>query len=321
MISPFEASGFTPRENSYCDLAIYRRDAVTAIVMTKCKGDKKAFRQASNQIDRRMLEELLAAFLECEQDPDCQAIILGSNHRVAFSRGAGIELLDGVDTETCRLFIEKAQGLLLTMQHLAKPIIAAIGGLALGGGLELAMGCDRRVAGDRENVVLGQPEALLGIIPAMGGTQNLPRLVGMDKAMEIMAEARADITSAEALACGLVDQVVPEDQLVDAAFTLAASDPAKRGIEGLDRLPEIDAAAVRRKIEAFLVDHPLEIGGRVAPLSKAMLELISAETAPERYLDGLVYERELFCYLQQTEDFREGIRALTEERPPVFEGR
>ena len=321
MTGIFEEGGFVPLENAYKDLEIYRREGVTLIAMTKFKGEKKAFRQASNQIDPRMIEELCAAFKECELRSDCAAIVLGSSHRVAFSRGAGIELLDGVDAATCRLFITKAQALVLEIQRLPKPVIAAIGGLTLGGGLELAMACDRRVAGDRENVVFGQPEALLGIIPAMGGTQNLPRLVGMEKAMRIMMDARADVTPAEALECGLVDRVVAAAARVAEAFRLAASGPAKREVQGLEGIPETTAEAIRGEVGTFLATHPLRTGLRVAPLSRALLTLIADRTAPDRYLDGLLYEREVFGFLQQTEDFREGVAALIEERPPEFKGR
>ncbi len=321
MIDPFEQGGFVLQENTFNDLDIYRREAVGLIAMAKFKGNKKAFRQASNQIDPRMIEELLTAFREMEQRPDCTAVILASSHRVAFSRGAGIELLEGGDTATCRLFIDKAQALVLAVQRLAKPVIAAVGGLALGGGLELAMACDWRVSGDRENVVFGQPEAVLGIIPAMGGTQNLPRLVGMEKATDIMANARPDVTPAEALDCGLVDRVVPEDRLVEEAFALAASVPSRRAVEGLDLPPDTTPEAIRGEIGTYLAQHPLESGGRVAPLSKALLAFVAEKTAPGRYLDGLLYEREVFSFLQQTADFCEGVRALVEERPPVFEGR
>ncbi len=321
MISPFERSGFVLQESTYCDLEMYRRNAVGLIAMTKFKGDKKAFRQASNQIDPRMIEELLAAFREWEQRPDCAAVVLASSHRVAFSRGAGIELLQGADTETCRLFIDKAQALVLAVQRLTKPVIAAIGGLALGGGLELAMACDRRVSGDRENVVFGQPEALLGIIPAMGGTQNLPRLVGMERAMDIMLNARSDVSPAEGLSCGLVDKVVPEEQLVEEAFAVAASVPAKRVAEGFNLPAETTTELIRGEIDEFLAEHPPESGGKVAPLSKALLTFIADKTLPGLYMDGLLYEREVFSFLQQTADFREGVKALVEERPPLFEGR
>ncbi len=321
MMTPFEASGFTLEPTDYCDLNLYRRDTVGLIAMTKFKDNKKAFRQASNQIDARMIEELGVAFRVLAARPDCDAIILASSHRVVFSRGAGIELLAGADSATCRRFIDKAQELVLTVQRLGKPVIAAINGLALGGGAELAMACDWRVAGDRENVMLGQPEAHLGVIPAMGGTQNLPRLVGLDKASHILLNARPDVAAAEALECGLVDRVVAEPELFAKAFEFATAEPPKRRVPGLDRAPGLTPETARDQIMTFLADRPLRQTGSTAPLAAALLDFLAGRTAPERYADGLLYEKEIFVFLQRTEDFAEGVRALVEERPPTFTGR
>jgi enoyl-CoA hydratase/carnithine racemase len=322
MITPFEANGFTLQESPYSDLEIYRREGVALIAMTKFKADKKAFRQASNQIDPRMIAELLSAFSAAAVDRDCRAVILASSHRVVFSRGAGIELLAGVDGATCRRFIEQAQRLVLSIQGQTTPVVAAINGLALGGGLELAMACDWRIAADRENVVLGQPEAHLGVIPGMGGTQNLPRLVGVEKATDILLNARADVTAAEALACGLVDQVVPEDELFEQAFGFAASAPAKRRVANIDRAAQLKPRTVRDEIEAFLAAHPADVSqGATAPLARSLLTFLAGRTDPKRYADGLLYEKEIFAFLQQTEDFAEGVRALVEERSPVFKAR
>jgi enoyl-CoA hydratase len=150
-------------------------------------------------------------------DDDVKAVVVTGSDR-AFAAGADIdEFGDGEAARQIGIAFREAFDAIAAMP---RPVIAAIGGYALGGGLELAMACDLRVAGERARV--GQPEILLGIIPGAGGTQRLPRLVGAARAKELVWSGR-QVKSEEARAIGLVDRVVPDDEVVDAARTWAAA--------------------------------------------------------------------------------------------------
>ncbi len=321
MISLFEKNGFVPEECTYSDLDIFRRGNVLLISMKKFKEDKKASRIAANHFDRNMMIELNKAFSSFETDKDIKSIILASGHKVAFSRGARIELLLEISTEEIVLFIEGAQNFLLQVQQYSKPVIAAISGLALGGGLELAMGCDYRISSNRENVIMGLPETSLGIIPAMGGTQNLSRIIGREKAFDIITEANVEITPQKALDWGLVDMVVDEDSFVNEAFRIANTmNLEKHGITG--KVTKTNEE-IRSEIDKYLKETKIEVnpGERTAPLARSLVSFIFSKTSAENYLEGLLYEKEVFVYLSGTSDCREGITALNEERTPVFRGK
>jgi len=321
MISLFEKNGFIPEKCTYSDLDIFRRGNVLLISMKKFKKDKKASRIAANHFDRNMLIELNNAFSSFETDKDIKSIILASGHKVAFSRGARIELLLELSTEEIVLFIEGAQKFLLQVQQYSKPVIAAISGLALGGGLELAMGCDYRISSDRENVIMGLPETFLGIIPAMGGTQNLPGLIGREKAFNIITEANVEITPRKALDWGLVDAVVDEDSLVDEAFRIANTMNIKK--HGITGKVIKTGKEIQSEIDNYLKETKIEVNPRekTAPLARSLVSFIFSKTSSENYLEALLYEKEIFVYLSGTSDCREGITALNEERAPVFRGK
>ncbi len=323
MISIFEKSNFELLENDYKDLEIFKRENVILISMKKNKHDKKAFRQASNHLDAGMIDELQAVLKAYGSDNNIKAIILSSSHKVAFSRGAKIEILMGASTEQCRNFIQGGQDLLLEIQRYPKPVIAAITGLTLGGGLELVLGCDYRICSTRENVIFGAPEASLGIIPGMGGTQNLPRLIDRKKAFNIISEARTDITPEEAKELGLVDSTAPPNELVEEAFKLASKDNLKKTYKVQEIESGLTNSKILTEIEAFLEKQTIICNpdDAAAPLSKALATFIFENTSADNYSDGLRYEREVLCYLQKTADCQEGLKALTEERPAVFQGK
>ncbi|MBI1991927.1 MAG: enoyl-CoA hydratase/isomerase family protein, partial [Candidatus Omnitrophica bacterium] len=163
---------------------------------------------------------------------------------------------------------------------LSKPVIAAINGVCLGGGCELAMACHIRISGDRAR--FGQPEINLGIIPGWGGTQRLPRLIGRAKAIEWILTGDM-VTAQEALRLGLVNHVVPQDQVLKAAKDLARKIASKGGVA---------AAQALRAIELGM-DRPLE--------------------------EGLAAEAEAFRQVSATGDSKEGIRAFLEKRQPKFQ--
>ncbi|MFC1576747.1 enoyl-CoA hydratase/isomerase family protein [Candidatus Omnitrophota bacterium] len=323
MTNIFEESGFSLLDSGYKDIEAYRKKDVLLITLAKFKGSKKAFRQASNHLDSGLLSELSDAFATLAGKDDVFSVILTSSHKVAFSRGAKIELLAEATTEQSRLFIEEAQKILLQIQRFNKPTVAAINGLAFGGGLELVMACDHRISSDRENVILGLPEASLGVIPGMGGTQNLPRLVGMDRAQDMIMNARMDINAQTAKEYGLVDKIVPSEKLIEEAFIFAADRSLKKKASiDLDKIT-VSEPSVRDEIKDYLKDRKIEAaaGQKAAPVARALLTFLFEKAAGHTYLDGLRYEQEVFCYLQQTADCKEGIKALTEERPPVFQGK
>ena len=174
------------------------------------------------------------------------------------------------------------QAVITKIQRLGKPVIAAINGVCLGGGNELAMACHLRIAGDRAR--FGQPEITLGIIPGFGGTQRLPRLIGKAKATELILTGDL-ITAQEAYRLGLVNQVVPQDQVLKVAKDLARKIAAK----GL--------VAIRLALQAIEEGY----GG---PLD-----------------DGLALEARLFGHVAETEDCKEGVKAFLEKRQPQFRDR
>ena len=171
------------------------------------------------------------------------------------------------------------QSIFLKLQRLGKPVIAAINGVCLGGGLELAMSCHLRITGDRAR--FGQPEVSLGIIPGWGGTQRLPRLIGKAKAIEWILTGDV-YTAQEAFRLGLVNHVVPQDQVLKTAKDVARKIVGKGGVAIAQALHAIETG----------LDGPLE--------------------------QGLAKEAEAFGRVSVSADSREGVKAFLEKRQPQF---
>lgn len=241
--------------------------------------NRERVRNALNQATIAEIQTALRAF---EADSSQRvAIITGAGDR-AFAAGADIteiRVLPGADA--ARRFSEAAHDLGLFMHQMAKPIIAAINGYALGGGLELAMSCDVRIAA--ETAMFGQPEINLGIIPGWGGTQRLPRLIG-PSAARLLCMTGDMITAAEALRLGLVERVVPAASLMDEARTLAMKIASKAPLA---------IAAIKQAINRGL-DMPLA--------------------------EGCMYEAALFGAVAATDDAKEGTSAFLEKRQPTWKG-
>jgi enoyl-CoA hydratase/carnithine racemase len=192
-----------------------------------------------NPLSQAALAALAATADQLRVDDAVKAVVVTGAGDKAFAAGADIKEFG--DQDTARTIASGFRRAFDAVAAIPRPVIAAIRGYALGGGLELALACDFRVAGERSR--LGQPEVLLGIIPGAGGTQRLPRLVGPAQAKRIIFTGH-QVHGPEALAIGLVDQVVPDHEVVDAALhwaeTLAtgavvAMGLAKRAIDqGLD---------------------------------------------------------------------------------------
>lgn len=235
-----------------------------------------------NALSREMLDRLMDAFSRIEHEPEVRAVLLTSASDRAFCAGTDIVELAGLDEDGARRASERGQEICARIEHCRVPVIAAVNGVAAGGGLELALACHLRIASTDAQFSL--PETKLGIIPAYGGTQRLARIVGEGRALGMMLAG--EIVSAEgAQAMGLVNRVTSPDQLFSEAEALA------REIMGLAPL------AIRACLHA--VTRGLEL-----PLE-----------------EGLALEAELFSHLFSTEDMREGTSAFLEKRAPVFRGK
>lgn len=235
-----------------------------------------------NAFDSALRAELSACVRELADARDVRAVVLYGGERL-FAAGADIKALAGMGPEEVRGWNRALQRTFDEVARLPMPVVAAITGYALGGGMELALAADYRVAAD--DAVLGQPEVQLGIMPGSGGTQRLTRLIGPSRAKNLLMTGRR-IAADEALRLGLVDEVVPAGSAFDAALSYAR------------RLAEGPAAALEAIKES--VDHGADMG-------------ISA---------GLALERSLFTGVFGTADATTGIRSFLEHGPghARFEG-
>ena len=199
-------------------------------------------RPPMNALSFQVQEEIRQAATEASQRDDVRAVVLYGGPKV-FAAGADIKEMAQASYQDMVARSYGLQASFTAVARIPKPTIAAITGYALGGGCELALCCDLRVAG--ENAKLGQPEIQLGIIPGAGGTQRLPRLVGPARAKELIFSGRF-VSAEEALHIGLVDRVVPDDEVYSAAMDMAekfARGPAyalRAAKEAIDRGLEVD---------------------------------------------------------------------------------
>ena len=173
--------------------------------------------EALNALNLDVLAELEQIVSRAEKDQDVYVVVITGAGR-SFVAGADIAQMKDLTANEAREFGEFGNRVFLKIESLTKPVIAAINGFALGGGCELAMSCDIRVASDKAK--FGQPEVGLGITPGFGGTQRFPRIVGLSKAKELILTAQT-IGADEALRIGLVSQVVPGEELMAKALELA----------------------------------------------------------------------------------------------------
>jgi enoyl-CoA hydratase/carnithine racemase len=236
-----------------------------------------------NALNFQLQAEIAAAAAQVSQDNAIRAAILYGGERV-FAAGADIKEMAPLSAAEMSNWAAALQGALNDVADIPKPVVAAITGYALGGGLELALCADFRVLG--ESAKVGQPEILLGVIPGAGGTQRLPRLIGPARAKDLIFTGR-HVGAAEALAIGLADQVVP-----DAEVYQAAKDMVARYAAGPALALSAAKQAVNRGLEVDLAT-------------------------------GLEIERLHFASLFATEDQKSGMRSFMENGPgkAVFEGR
>ena len=262
----------TVASGEYVKVAIEDRVAVVTID-----------RRPVNALNRQTLEELGQAMDLVAEDASVKTVVITGGGSLAFVAGADVKEVSQLGSlEAAKAMAALGQSVFLKIQRLPKPVIAAINGVCLGGGCELAMACHLRISGDRAR--FGQPEINLGIIPGWGGTQRLPRLIGRAKATEWILTGDM-VTAQEALRLGLVNQIVPQDQVLKAAKDLARKIASK------------GAAAIRESLRA--IEEGLGL-----PLEQ-----------------GLAREADAFGRIAGTEDCREGVSAFLEKRQPQFKDR
>ena len=173
--------------------------------------------EALNALNSQVLSDLDEAITKVENDDEVFAVILTGAGR-SFVAGADIGEMVNFSARDGKKFGVHGGGVFLRLENMSKPVIAAVNGFALGGGCELAMSCDIRLASEKAK--FGQPEVGLGITPGFGGTQRLPRIVGVSKAMELILTAKV-IGAAEAKTIGLVSEVYPPEELMGKAMEMA----------------------------------------------------------------------------------------------------
>ncbi len=235
-----------------------------------------------NALNAATMGELSRAFLSFKDDDSVRVVIIAGAGEKAFIAGADINEL-AVQTPTgAKELAQRGQALFDLIENLGKPVIAAIGGFAVGGGCELAMACTLRLASDSAS--LGQPEVNLGLIPGYGGSQRLPRLVGKGVALDLLLSGR-QVKADEAFQIGLVNRIVPSAELLNEAKLLA---------EVLAKQPPLSIKYILEAVNLG-VEMPLDQGQSV-----------------ESILFGLV---------ASTEDMREGTQAFLEKRKAKFQGR
>ncbi|KOP83661.1 enoyl-CoA hydratase [Cytobacillus solani] len=239
-------------------------------------------RPPANALSSGVLKELSAVLDEVESNDEIRVVLIQGEGRF-FSAGADIKEFTTIETgDAFAKLSTYGQDLFERMERFPKPIIAAIHGAALGGGLELAMGCHFRLVAD--NAKLGLPELQLGLIPGFAGTQRLPRYVGAARAAEMLFTSEP-ITGLEAVQYGLANHAYPESELLENAYKLA------------------------KKI------------AKKSPVSiKAAIELLNYSKT-DKFLDGVKKEAELFGEVFVSNDGKEGISAFIEKREPKFTGK
>jgi enoyl-CoA hydratase len=256
------------------NLLIERDGAIAVVTINRPK--------VLNALNRQTFDELRRLILELKSDGSVRVIIITGAGEKSFVAGADINELAELSATSARELALAGQHVLDLIEHLGKPVIAAINGYALGGGCELAMACTIRMAADTAR--LGQPEIALGLIPGYAGTQRLTRLTGKGRAAEIILSG-TPIDAAEAHRIGLVNRVVPASTLMDEAKKLAL------------------ALAAQPPIAVQYILSAINMGSEMP------------------FAEGCVYEATLFGLVSATDDMREGTRAFLEKRKPLFKGK
>ena len=267
------SEGFEKVMSEVENIRVERDGNIVVITMNRPK--------ALNALNDQTLEELDRVFTCLEEEREVLGVIITGEGK-GFVAGADISQMQSYGSEEGRNYANRAQTLFNKIEALEKPVIAAVNGYALGGGCELSMSCDIRIAS--EKAIFGQPEANLGVIPCFGGTQRLPRLVGTGIAKELIYTGR-QVKADEAKAIGLVNKVVPAESLLDEAKAMLAV---------------ITATA------------PMAIRYSKVAINRGMDVDLRA---------GLELEKDLAAITFGTEDKQEGMDAFLAKRPAEFHNR
>ncbi|GEB33093.1 enoyl-CoA hydratase-related protein [Brevibacillus parabrevis] len=252
----------------------YRKDGLVGVV-TLDRPD------VFNCLNLETLTELRKLIAELARDRSTRVVIVTGAGDKAFCSGADLKERRGMSPEQVEVYIRTIRDTFSELEKLQKPVIAALNGLALGGGTELALACDLRIMS--EQAQMGLTETSLGIIPGAGGTQRLPRLVGKGIAKELIFTARR-VFPAEALAIGLVNRVVPHEQLMNVSMELAAQIASN------------------------------------APLALAQAKFAIDCGSEVELATGLMMESNAYQLLVPTKDRLEGLAAFAEKRKPIYRG-
>ena len=239
-------------------------------------------RPPANTYDKTFMEELDAAIEQAGRDDAVKAIVLRSASEKFFSAGADVSVFARGGLDEQNAFVVCANEAMSKFESTPKVVVAAINGHCLGGGLEMALCCDFRIAGEG-TYRIGLPEVTLGLLPGTGGTQRLPRLIGRQKALDFMLRGTA-MPPQDALAAGIVDELVPAGELVDKA---------------------VERAKVYATGPTFAI-------GRI--------KRAAVQGFGMRLDEGLKLERQLLVEVFKSEDAKEGVTAFVEKRKPNYKG-
>jgi len=240
-------------------------------------------RPPANSYDRSFLDELDSAIEDARRDASVKAIVVRSANERFFSAGADISVFAKGNLDAQSAFVVCANDAMGKFESTPKVVVAAINGHCLGGGLEIALCCDFRIAAEG-SYRIGLPEVTLGLLPGTGGTQRLPRLIGRQKALDLMLTGRT-LTPPEALAAGIVDDVVPAGELLDRVITRA---------------------------RAYATGPTFAIG---------RIKQAAVQGFGMRLDEGLKLERQLLIDLFKSADAKEGVTAFVEKRKPSYTGK
>jgi enoyl-CoA hydratase len=254
------------------NILVDKKDGIATVTINRPK--------ALNALNKDTLQEMLACFNELAGDKAVRVVIITGSGEKSFVAGADISFMQPLDAIEAKVFGGLGHEVMSTIENLPQPVIGAINGFALGGGCELSLACDIRLASD--NAKFGQPEVNLGVIPGFGGTQRLTRLIGKGLANELLFSGNI-IDAAEACRIGLVNRILPQESLMAECQKLALK-IASRG-----------PVAVRLCKEA--VNNGMEMD-----LHRAC-----------------AYEADLFAMCFASEDQKEGMAAFLEKRGPNFQ--
>lgn len=260
--------------NQYQNLLVEQQEGIAIITMNRPA--------VLNALSEATVRELNQVMEEIEQDDNVLAVVITGAGEKSFVAGADISEIRHATPLQARAWAKYVHAVFNRIENLPKPVIAAVNGYALGGGCELAMSCDIRIASEKAR--FGQPEVLLGVTPGYAGTQRLPRLVGKGRAKELVFSGE-QIDAVEAYRIGLVNQVVPPGQLLEAAKELA--------------LKIISRGQIAVRLSKAAINEGMDID----------------------FESGQAYEAEVFALCFATADQQEGMGAFVEKRKAKFVGR